>query len=405
MRKTAGILLGITVSAALLSGCGSNDATEAANESAQTEQEGEGEIPVTQESDASGEAGEASGDGEKETEPAGTVAVLFPDDRSSGTWRSDALALKARLEEKNYQVSVKFAGGDPAEQISQIQESLEAGVSAMILAPADRYALTDVLARVEEEGIPVFDFDQLIMDTDGLDYYITFDHRAMGHTVGEEIVKAADLEHAREEKQQKTIEFFMGSPDDMDALFFFNGVMETLDPYLDDGTLVCRSGQTAFEDTGTLRWDADAAKDRMREMLDTTYQEDGRPDIICTGFDGAAEAAYQSLRARGISPSDENWPLITGFNCSRDRLWGLSDGWLLCSVYLNRKDLASACTEMLEVLLKGETPEVSDYSQYDNGIKIIATRTCQGQLVDRENYQELLENGESGEEGQENTAG
>ena len=37
-----------------------------------------------------------------------------------------------------------------------------------------------------------------------------------------------DLEKAREEKKTLTIEFLMGSPDDRDALFFYNGVMEKL---------------------------------------------------------------------------------------------------------------------------------------------------------------------------------
>ena len=35
----------------------------------------------------------------------------------------------------------------------------------------------------------------------------------------------------------------MGSPDDRDALFFYNGVMEKLQEYFDDGTLVCTSGK------------------------------------------------------------------------------------------------------------------------------------------------------------------
>ena len=59
------------------------------------------------------------------------------------------------------------------------------------------------------------------------------------------IIKKMDLEKAREEKQTLTIEFLMGSPDDRAALFFYNGVMEKLQEYFDDGTLVqsclCRS--------------------------------------------------------------------------------------------------------------------------------------------------------------------
>ena len=43
-------------------------------------------------------------------------------------------------------------------------------------------------------------------------------------------------ESQRRKKRTLTIEFLMGSPDDRDALFFYNGVMEKLQEYFDDGT-------------------------------------------------------------------------------------------------------------------------------------------------------------------------
>ncbi len=52
----------------------------------------------------------------------------------------------------------------------------------------------------------------------------------------------------------------MGSTDDNAALFFCNGVLEKLQEYLDDGTLVCKSGNMTFDATGILRWDQDAAQ-------------------------------------------------------------------------------------------------------------------------------------------------
>ena len=59
----------------------------------------------------------------------------------------------------------------------------------------------------------------------------------------------------------------MGSLDDEQALFFYNGLMEKLQPYLDDGTLVCKSGQITFEETGILRWSMDEAQMRKQPAL------------------------------------------------------------------------------------------------------------------------------------------
>lgn len=53
-------------------------------------------------------------------------------------------------------------------------------------------------------------------------------------------MKQAELDKVRDAKESRTIEFFMGSPDDEAALFFYNGILEALQEYLDVGTLICR---------------------------------------------------------------------------------------------------------------------------------------------------------------------
>ncbi len=47
-KKTAYLLLGIFLTTIVLGGCGKNEATEAANESVQTEKEGAGEDELTE---------------------------------------------------------------------------------------------------------------------------------------------------------------------------------------------------------------------------------------------------------------------------------------------------------------------------------------------------------------------
>ena len=37
--------------------------------------------------------------------------------------------------------------------------------------------------------------------------------------------------------------------------------------------------------------------------------------------------------------------------------------------------------------------DINNYSQYDNGVKIIGTVTCDGKLIDKDNYQILVDNG------------
>lgn len=106
---------------------------------------------------------------------------------------------------------------------------------------------------------------------------MTFGGRQIGQLIGQEIIDKEELEKLQEAKESKTIEFLMGSLDDTQALFFYNGLMEKLQPYLDDGTLVCKSGQITFEETGILRWSMDEAQSRAEDILEEAYQDGEAP--------------------------------------------------------------------------------------------------------------------------------
>ena len=368
-KKTAGILLGILLASVSLAGCGENEATEAASESAQTEGEGSGEITEdgekTEDAGVNGdkkteknkeekkENGEADSEDkaaeeEEETEDeedALKVAVLLPDEDE---WSVDAEALESNLEEDGYEPLIDYAEGDVSRQVSQIQELTEEKVAAFIIAPVDPYGLPDVLADVKEADIPVFSYDELIMDTNAVNYYTAFGGRQVGRQIGEEIVERQELDKVREEKGSRTIEFFMGSLDDSQALFLYNGLMEVLQPYLDDGTLECPSGKLSFDDTGLLRWSGSLAESRMQETLEEYYETGEAPDIICTGFDEAALQICSVLDQHGIAAGSEAWPMITGVGCDAEAVKSIASGRLAFSIFMDPREMAARCEDMVD---------------------------------------------------------
>lgn len=426
-KKTAGILLGLIISAAFLAGCSKNEATEAVNESVETEKEGNGNDAETEEAEkekkekenqekkeeqeaqkaeekASPENEEAEEAGQKEDsgeadeeepeEPLQKVGVLLPSDSSDERWSLDRNEMKALLAEDGYEAEILFAQDDADSQVSQIRGLLEDEMlAALIIAPVDEYSLSEVLAEADELSIPVFDYDKLIMETDALKYFVTFDTREIGHQVGENLIKVKELEKAQEEGRSYTIEFLMGTPDDSAALFLFNGIMEELQPYFDQGTLVCRSGKTTFDDTAVMRWSSDTAMDGLKETISQYYQEEGTPDIICTGYDDFAQAAMELLEEKEICPGDENWPVVTGVGATAEAVKSVAEEKQSFTVFMDSRVLAEECVKMVDTYLKGEKPEVQDYKQYDNGVKIIGTYTCDGRIIDKDNYQILIDNG------------
>ena len=415
--------MGLCIAAVSMGGCGTNEATEAASESAQTEGEGTGELSEdgekTEDAEVNGEddsdnekeedksesSDENKGsdpeeaeqeDGDQEAEDVQKVAVLLPDEEE---WSRDAEAFESSLEEDGYEPVICYAQGDISRQVLQIRDMLEEQVAAFIIAPVDPYGLPDVLKDVREADIPVFSYEDLIMDTNAVNYYTAYGGRLVGHQIGDEIVKRQELDQARENKESRTIEFFMGSLDDAQALFVYNGIMEVLQPYLDDGTLICPSGKISFDDTGLLRWSGSLAANRLEEILDGFYEEGEAPDVICTGFDEAALQIETVLDEHGIHSGTEAWPMITGVGCDAEAVKTIASGRMEFSIFMDPRTTAEECENMVDAYLiqeedsEAEDPEVNDYESYDNGVKIVGAYLCEAQVIDGDNFEILIDNG------------
>lgn len=390
-KKTAMLLLGVSLALSLFAGCGkSKEATEAANESEATEKEGTGETPPVELKNTEEE--EEKEKDEPEEEPKGKVGILLPSDETDEKWMADAEILEEELNGDGYDVEICYAGEDTSLQVSQIQEFLEEA-SALIVAPSDPYGLEDVLSEAKEKTIPVFSYDTLIMNTDAVKYYVTFDLRKIGQMIGENIVKAKELDKARENHESYNIEFLMGSPDESHSLFLYNGIMEVLQSYFDDGTLVSQSQKTSFDDTSVMRWSTGTAETKLGEILDGFYQNGEKLDILCTASDDFAYGALGVLEGRGILPGSEEMPYITGLGSKSEVVKKLASEEIGFTVFLDRRTLAEDCAKMVLTYLGGEKPEVTDYEQYDNGRKIIGTYTCEGEIIDKDNYEMLIDNG------------
>lgn len=408
-KQIAGILTGLLVCGAFLSGCGKNEATEAVKESVETEKEGTGDTTdadtkKSEDKKSDKQDSESTkGDEDTETETKETqepeealdkIGVLLPEEGEDINSSLERTELKSRLEEAGYEAAMYFAEDDADTQIDQIKELLEdENLKALVVSPVDPYSLTDVLEQASEQSVPVIDYDDLIMDTSNVKYFVTFNTRAIGKEIGKNIVKQQDLDKVRENKESRTIEFLMGSPDDDASLFLFNGIMEVLQEYIDDGTLICRSGRQTFDENSIMRQSTDAAMKQLQSVIDEFYSVEKTPDIICTASDDFALGVLDLLEKEQLQPGDENWPFITGVNAEADAVKSLAEGKIGFTVMMDRRDLAEACVTLVDTYLKGDDVEISNYSQYDNGVKIIGTVTCDGDIIDKDNYQILVDNG------------
>jgi putative multiple sugar transport system substrate-binding protein len=316
-----------------------------------------------------------------------TIGIAMPNQEVE-RWSNDADNMKSQLEEIGYNVKVQYADDDVDTQISQIEGFIAQKVDCLVITSVDSSALTGVEQQAKEAGIPIIAYDRLLMDTDAVSYYATFDNKGVGSVIGNYIKNAKELDAAQAAGKSYTIEFFMGSPDDNNALFTYNGIMEVLQPYLDSGTLVCKSGNTSFEDTCILRWSEDTAKEWCEDYL-AKYYTDKNIDILCTAFDGFAYGCKEALENAGYQVGD-SWPLITGQDSELAAVKDIIEGSQTMSIYKDTRLLADRCVTMVNALLQGTEPKINDTEQYDNGVIVVPSYLCTPVAVDVTNYEEIL---------------
>ena len=273
------------------------------------------------------------------------VGVAMPT-KSSERWINDGINIKAQLEFLGYEVDLQYADDIVKVQLDQIESMVLNGVECLVIAPIDSYAMVDVLRFAKENNVYVIAYDRLIMDTDAISYYATFDNKEVGVQIGKYIIEALNLEEAKKEEKSYTIEFFMGSPDDNNSFFFYNGVMSELTPYLENGVLICKSGLTSFEDTNILRWSRATAKGRCAEILDKYYQNEFI-DIICSVFDGFAYGIKSALLEEGYRVS-ETWPIITGQDAELTAVHNIVEQYQSMTIYKDTRILAQKCVTMVQ---------------------------------------------------------
>ena len=363
-KKILGALLSVAMVATMLVGCGSNNASAPA-----------ADAPAAEKTEEKTDAPAAEANGKK-------VGVAMPT-QSSERWIKDGANMKEQLEALGYEVDLQYAEDDVQAQVSQIENMIAAGVNCLVIASIDSSALVNVEKQAKDAGIPVIAYDRLLMDTDAVSYYATFDNKGVGTAIGKYIVDNAGLDPAN----PQTIELFMGSPDDNNAHMLYAGLMEQIQPYLDDGSLVCKSGQLDFDSNNTLRWDQQTAMKRCEDLL-TRYYADEELDICATAYDGLAYGCMAALEGAGYT--EANWPLITGQDAELMATKHIISGKQTMSIAKDTRILASKCVTMVQAVLEGAEPEINDTEQYNNNVIVVPSYLCEPQPVDKNNYKEIL---------------
>ena len=298
-------------------------------------------------------------------------------------WNQDGANMEKQLKEAGYEVELLYAANDIPNQVSQVETMIADGCQVLVIASIDGDSLGTVLAQAKEAGIPVIAYDRLIMNSDAVTYYATFDNWLVGVKQGEFIRDALKLDEA---EGPFNIEFITGDPGDNNINFFFDGAMSILTPYLESGKLVCPSGQTEKAVVATANWATDAAQARFENILSSYYADGTKLDAVLCSNDSTSLGVQNALKANYTG----EWPVLTGQDCDILSTISMLEGTQSMSVFKDTRTLAAQVVTMVTAILEGTEPEINDTETYDNGTGIIPSFLCEPVACTPDMIQELL---------------
>ena len=331
MKKFLALSLALTMSLSLAACGGSGSGS-----SASTSGSGSG-------ADASGST---SGDAQ-------TIGISMPT-QSLERWNRDGSYLDEQFKAAGYDTIVTYSDNDTNRQVNDIQNMIAQGVDLLVVAAIDGEALNTVMNDAGAEGIPIIAYDRLIMN-DNVSYYVSFDNYTVGTLQGQYIVETLDLAN---QAGPFNIELTAGDPADNNAGYFFQGAMDQLQPYIDEGKLVVVSGQTDFDAVATAAWDTQTAMERAQNILASYYADGTQVDAWLCSNDSTALGVTQAIQSdyAGANKADI---LITGQDGDVANLKNIKDGLQSMTVYKAVANEAVVTLDLAKAILEGATIDES----------------------------------------------
>ncbi|MCK3776651.1 MULTISPECIES: multiple monosaccharide ABC transporter substrate-binding protein [Ensifer] len=315
----------------------------------------------------------------------GTVGISMPT-KTSTRWISDGETMEKLFKEAGYTPDLQFADDDIPNQLAQIENMVTKGAKVLVIGAIDGTTLSDILQKAHDAGVKVIAYDRLIRDSGNVDYYATFDNFQVGVQQATSLVQGLKLDGATE---PKNIELFGGSPDDNNAFFFYDGAMSVLQPLIDSGKIVVKSGQKGMDQVGTLRWDGAVAQARMENLLSSNYT-DAKVDGVLSPYDGLSIGIISALKGVGYGSGDMPMPVVTGQDAELPSVKSILAGEQYSSIFKDTRELAKVTVGMVNAIMDGKEPEVNDTKTYENGVKVVPSYLLKPVAVDKSNVKDVL---------------
>ena len=328
---------------------------------------------------------------EKETK-GDLIGIVLPT-KEETYWLGCQKYLEQELKDFNFEIL--YSQHDSAVEKTNVETFINKGAKYLVYCAYDAEAAASTAEEAKQAGLTVICYDRLITNTDAVDYYVTFDSKAVGRAQAKYLVEQAG--------EEKGINFYMycGALTDNNSILFFEGVWEVLQPALADGTFTVRNCDKAIE----MKDNANPTRDELVSIMQTIDTEwsmttcknlaeahlgavnadaKGRVFVLGPQDDDCARALSDAFHA----DADVTEVLVTGADGTEGSVQYIIDGLQSMTVYKDTVNLAKGTRTIVEALTAGKTPETN--SNYNNGNKDVPSIQTDVVTVTKDNIAEVF---------------
>jgi D-xylose transport system substrate-binding protein len=264
----------------------------------------------------------------------GKIALLLPETKTARYESADRPLFEAKLKSLcgTCQIIYSNANQDASAQQQQAEAALTNGAKVLVLDPVDSAAASVIAEKAKAQGVPVIAYDRLILNSDGVKYYISFDNEKVGQ------LQAQSLMDKLKGIDKPQIVMINGSPTDNNAGLFKKGAHSIFDPLVKDGKLVIA------REFDTPDWSPDKAQNEMQQALTALSN---KVDGVYAANDGTASGAIAAMKAASVSPL----PPVTGQDAELAAIQRILAGEQYMTIYKAIKPEAEAAAELAYALL------------------------------------------------------
>jgi D-xylose transport system substrate-binding protein len=264
------------------------------------------------------------------------VALLLPETKTTRYETADRPDFVAKMQalDPSVQIIYSNANQDANQQLSQAEAALTNGAQVLVLDPVDSAAAGVIADKAKAQGVPVIAYDRLILNSTGVNYYISFDNVKVGQLQAQSLV-----DHVKAMGMTKaTIVMINGSPTDNNAKLFKQGAHSVFDPLVASGNL------TIAKEYDTPDWSPDQAQNEMQQALTALGN---KVDAVYCANDGTASGAIAAMKAAGLNPI----PPVTGQDAELAGIQRILVGQQYMTVYKAIKPEAESAAQLAYDLL------------------------------------------------------